>query len=286
MSLNQKAYVTHKLFLIIQVYSTTLPVNFIFLYVIIDSMTRLPKKLLGNIPATLLAGLAFLGLSTTAFLSFYTANGPQADMQIEPTNKTVPVGDYIDIQIIVKSSVPVNAFTGDIVFDSNMIEVVSINYNTSIADLWVTEPWYSKADNAIHFAGGTTKSNGFLGSGTLLSVRLKTKQIGVADVRLENTRILQHNGFGTDVVLAEQVDALFTSESLSTQTNVLPEANREQKYNIADILPSTDLNNDGKQTFADIGIFMLKLGSTETRYDFNQDGKVNTADLSIIINAP
>ncbi len=249
-------------------------------------MTTLPKKLLGNIPATLLAGLAFLGLSTTAFLSFYTANGPQADMRIESTNKTVPVGDYIDIQIIVKSSVPVNAFTGDIVFDSNMIEVVSIDYNTSIADLWVTEPWYSKADNAIHFAGGTTKSNGFLGSGTLLSVRLKTKQAGAARVALENTRILQHNGFGTDVVLAEQVDALFTSESLSTQTNVLPEANREQKYNIADILPSTDLNNDGKQTFADIGIFMLKLGSNETRYDFNQDGKVNIADLSIIINAP
>lgn len=244
------------------------------------------KQLLGSLPTTLMVGLAFLGLSTTALFSLYTSSETQANMQIEPATKAVKVGDYIDIQIVVTSKVPVNAFTGEIVFDSNMIEVVSIDYNTSIANLWVTEPWYNKAENTIQFAGGTTNPNGFIGSDTLLTARLKTKQAGVAGVRLENARILQHDGFGTDVVLPAQVDTLFTSESLATQTNVLAEAKREQKYNIANTLPSTDLNEDGKQTFADISIFMLKLGSNETRYDFNQDGKVNIADLSIIINAP
>jgi hypothetical protein len=83
-------------------------------------MTILIKKSLGGLPATLLMGLAFLGLSTTAFFSFNTPTGAQADMRIEPINKTVQTGDYIDIKIIVKSSVPVNAFTGDVVFDSNI----------------------------------------------------------------------------------------------------------------------------------------------------------------------
>ncbi len=248
-------------------------------------MTRFTHQTLGNLPTNLMVGLAFLGLSTTALFSLYTSIGTQADMRIEPATKAVKVGDFIDIQIVVTSSVPVNAFTGEIVFDSNIIEVVSIDYNTSIANLWVTEPWYNKAENTIQFAGGTTNPNGFIGSDTLLTARLKTKQEGVTGVRLENARILQHDGFGTDVVLPEQVDALFTSESLSTQTNVLPEVNREQKYNVANTLPATDLNADGEQTFTDISIFMLKLGSNETRYDFNQDGKVNIADLSIIIDA-
>lgn len=243
------------------------------------------KLSFGNIPAALMAGLAFIGFATTAFLSLYNEEGTEADMQIEPTNKTVAVGDFIDIKIVVKSNIPVNAFTGDVIFNNDVLEVVSIDYNTSIADLWVTEPWYSKADNTIYFAGGTTAKNGFIGTGTLLNIRLKTKQEGDASVALENARILQHNGIGTDAVLGEHVDALFTSETIASQTNVLIPEDRKQQYNVAKNLPSPDLNDDGKQTFADISIMMLKLGSKEARYDLNQDGKINIGDLSILIDS-
>ena len=49
--------------------------------------------------------------------------------------------------------------------------------------------------------------------------------------------------------------------------------------------PSTDLNNDGKQTFIDIGIFLQNMLHNDARYDFNQDGRVDARDMGILIDA-
>ena len=49
--------------------------------------------------------------------------------------------------------------------------------------------------------------------------------------------------------------------------------------------PSTDLNNDGRQTITDVSIFMLNMFGNNLRFDFNVDGVINATDMSIIMSA-
>jgi hypothetical protein len=71
---------------------------------------------------------------------------------------------------------------------------------------------------------------------------------------------------------------------LAQQTVATP-ASQASVVAISEEPPSTDINGDGKQTIADMSIFMLHIMGSDLRYDFNQDGKVNTSDLSILMSA-
>ena len=106
----------------------------------------------GNIlPITMIAS-AFIGFATFIGLMILPVSTTTvADMRIEPTNKTVVVDETFDVSIVVESRVPVNVFAGELLFDTNTLEVVSIDYNISIADLWAEEPWYSNGDGTLTF---------------------------------------------------------------------------------------------------------------------------------------
>ena len=100
--------------------------------------------------------LTVIGLLANSFGAF-----AQADMRTEADLRTRSVGEQFQVRLIVESSVPVNAFAGDLSFNRDVLEVSRIDYNTSIADLWVKEPWYSNGEGTINFAGGTTKPGFF-----------------------------------------------------------------------------------------------------------------------------
>ena len=238
-----------------------------------------------NIPAlhlltaSIIAGL--IGIS--GFLLGPTIIGPAANVRIEPTSGLAVVGETFVIQVIVTASVPVNVFKGLLVFDTEKLEVASIDYNTSIADLWAEEPWYSNGDGTINFIGGTTKAGGFIGEGSLLTVTFKTKQSGEAHVAMEEMRILQHDGLGTDITIEKPLDSIFaiSSDSLEAQT-VFETKLAGPTVSVVNEAPQTDLNGDGKQTIADTSIFMTDLLTQNNRSDFNEDGAVDLKDLSIL----
>jgi len=234
----------------------------------------------GNI--ALIISLLAAGAGLVAALVVALQGGHQASMTLSPSFGEVAIGETISISVNVAADLPVNAFTGDVVFDSAVFRVQKIDYNTSIANLWVTEPWYNKSDNTVYFAGGTTERSGFLGEGTLLTIELVAERAGFVKIGLENIRILQHDGFGTDAVVADAIDSKFTSEVLITQKSLTLRTPQDTWVAVANEAPSTDLNGDGKQNFADLSIFLLHLGGSNPRYDFNQDGKVNLGDLSIL----
>lgn len=232
---------------------------------------------------------ALVGAAILAFITLATLLVPQqteTGLSLSPQSATVDIGAVLPIDIVVTATEPVNAFTGDIIFNNEVFSVDRIEYNTSIAELWVTEPWYSKADNTVYFAGGTTKEGGFVGDGVLMTLYLKAERDGFVNVSLEHARILRHDGLGTDVPLPESIDALFTSEPKETVITEVASIDRNERwYRIGNATPSTDLNEDGKTGIRDLSIFMLNLGSTDTRYDLNQDGDVNLKDLSVLMNA-
>jgi hypothetical protein len=100
---------------------------------------------------------------------------------------------------------------------------------------------------------------------------------------INNPRILLHDGMGTDAELKPSIDALITVEN---EENLLQQNTDRMvaPITITQEPPDTDLNGDGKQSIADVSIFMIHLASQNMRSDLNGDGTVNTADLSLLLS--
>lgn len=209
----------------------------------------------------------------------------EASLSLNPEKLTASVATPIKLEVLISANTPINAFMGEVVFDTTLFTVEKIEYNTSLADLWVTEPWYSKADNTIYFAGGTTRAGGFLGKDNLLTIYLTSQNIGETVVTIKNARVLKHDGLGTDTVLAASIDSVisFLAENQSTITQETKDI--ATRVTIIPTPPTYDINNDGKVSLADIATFMLKLGGNDPRFDFNLDGSVSTTDLSLLLTA-
>lgn len=206
---------------------------------------------------------------------------PETSMTISPTNATGLVGSDIVVNVVVESVTPVNAFAGEIHFDSSKLEVASINYNNSIADLWAEEPWYKNGDGTIGFAGGSTRPGGFTGSDTIITVTFHTKEVGVSEVGITRAQILKHDGLGSEANITPQIDGLFTvtaepAPAISTKKQTT-------QVVIASAGIDLDFSNDGRQSLADVSVFLQHLLTGNLAGDITGDGRVSLADLSILL---
>ena len=234
------------------------------------------------------AGVIFATVSVITVLlnPTFDVAPSEANMYMQPSAGRVHLNNTFTVDVVVDAFVPVNVFTGDVRFDPLRVVVESINYNTSIADLWAELPWYENGDGTVHFAGGTTKPGGFQGTGSLITITFKTLGSGDTSLQLTEARVLKHNGLGTDAVLDESKDALFAIEENATTSQIVAEPPvTTTKLFVAENPPSTDLNGDGKQTLSDMSIFILNMLGNNPRYDFNLDGVVDGKDMQIIMNA-
>lgn len=236
----------------------------------------LPTPLMGAII------IAFMAVMSTVVLE--TINPEEARILIEPSTTLVPIDNTFTVSVIVESGSPTNVFAGEIDFDSSVLDVASISYNTSIADLWAEKPWYENGAGTINFAGGTTRPGGFTGKGELLTITFRAHAAGSGTLTLTDTHIFLHDGLGTEVPQQGAIDTIVQVQSSQKQTETPSIV--AVPYHIVDPvkLPSTDLNNDGKHSIADVSIFMLQLTSKNLRSDFNGDGKVDTRDLSQLLS--
>jgi hypothetical protein len=227
--------------------------------------------------ASIIAGIiGFGGLVITS------TGGDSVHMDIEPESALIKTGDKVIVSVMVESNVPVNAFSGLIRFDANLLKVDSIDYNTSIANLWTEKPWYSNGDGTINFTGGTTRG-GFIGKGNLIDVTFVATAKGEASIAIEGARIFKHDGLGTEVSLDPPINASLSVEDLIAREPVVLKMDVSgPTLSVVDELPDTDLNDDGRQTMADVSIFMVDFSQQNLRSDFNHDGQVTLKDLSIL----
>lgn len=229
--------------------------------------------------ASIIAGV----LGVSGFLMTPLVTDFSTNLKIEPEAGVVVKGETFTISLIVNSNQPVNAFQGLLKFDPEILSVESIDYNTSIANLWAEEPWYSNGAGTINFIGGTTKNGGFTGEGTLLEVTFLTKELGEASITLSEATILKHDGLGSKAPLEGPIDSLFIVSNQNQETTILLHTSLPGPLiSILTQLPQTDLSGDGKQTIADVSIFMSHIITQDGRSDFNQDGSVDLKDLSIL----
>jgi len=233
--------------------------------------------------------IRLLVLSVTALLIGYGSYmvgpallSPLTDIRLEPANGTVIAGSTFPITIVVSSQEPVNVFQGELVYDPAIIEIISIDYNTSIANLWAERPWYENGAGTLNFIGGTTVEGGFIGSGTLITVTFRSLAPGTAAIGMREARILKHDGLGTEAALGMPIDALFAIEAMAQDDIVIEKSALGPIVTILEKAPSTDLNGDGAQTIIDLSLFMSDLATQNSRSDFNLDGGVDLRDMSIL----
>jgi hypothetical protein len=206
---------------------------------------------------------------------------PEVSVSLEPSRGTILIGETFTVSLVVDSEVPTNVFKGVLQFDPNTLVVESIDYNTSIANLWAEAPWYSNGAGTINFIGGTTQNGGFVGTGTLITVTFKSTAVGEAKLHLSEVTIMKHDGIGNEVTLNKPIDALFavSAESLSRHTLLQDEVDGPDIH-VVRSTPHTDLNNDGTQTMADVSIFMSDFVTQNLRSDFSGDGQVDLDDVT------
>lgn len=244
---------------------------------------KYPQSIRGTIYPLILIASAVAGLVALSGALLSTPSSREATMNIEPSNLSVKPGETFTITVTVVSNLPVNAFAGKIVFDRTVLLVEKIDYNISIADLWAEEPWYNDGDGTLSFIGGTTHPGGFSGSGSLITVTFKALAPGNANMEFVDARILQHDGKGTEATLAAPIDTIFTV--VPAELSTVNPKNSIIDVQVQNPLHPTDLSGDGVTTVRDISIFMIHLATTNLRSDFNHDTKVNTTDLSILLDA-
>lgn len=114
----------------------------------------------------------------------------------------------------------INAITGELVYDQNILELVTISNANSIVPLWVESP-VSKIPGTVYFSG--VVPGGFGGQGKIISLIFKTKEgeRDVAkDVEIKTIEILRNDGLGTIVKTniispkRETIEALDISSSV------------------------------------------------------------------------
>lgn len=204
----------------------------------------------------------------------------EATLTLTPLELVVLKDAPVRLDVFLSARTPVNAFSGDIIFDTSHFTVKSISYNTELADLWVQKPWYSKADNIIHFAGGTTRPGGFTGNEQLITVELVAHHTGKSVVSIRDARVLKHDGLGSDASVAPSIDSVI--ESLERDPHTPRPQTGETQISVITLGEKRDVTGDGKVSFADAATLMLHLGSSDPTYDLNGDGTVSLPDLAII----
>lgn len=231
-------------------------------------------------PALLIITAAAVGV--TGWLAGAVALS-QFEMSLNSSTSVVTVGEPFTVSVDVLADEPTNVFSGTVQFDPTYFSVASIDYNTSLANIWAVEPWFSDGDGTVTFAGGTTKREGYIGSETLLTITFNPLQTGVSELGIEDVMILRHDGLGSKVEANTPLDVVFTIEPATlAEETVFRKSVTGPSMTILKERPNVDLNNDGKQSTADFSIFMLHLASQNLRSDFDKDGYVSLADLRIL----
>ncbi len=185
-----------------------------------------------------------------------------AVFSFSPSASQVRIGDTINVALLLTApDQSVNAMSGKIVIP-DALEVVAISTENSVNTLWMPrDPYFSADDHAIFFEGGLP-TPGFMGqNGKVISLSLRAKAAGQADLTLTDTQLLANDGQGSNVSVA-------TDTASFTVTTGVP----------------GDLNGDGKVTIADVSVLVSNWGIPKNKdADLNGDGVVDVKDLSTLL---
>ncbi len=164
-----------------------------------------------------------------AFYFFPVVALEAATLRINPNTGVYTVGKQFTVTVGLNTDgKSVNAADGQISFNSRELQVVQINRNNSIFNLWTEEPAYSNTAGTISFGGGSP--SGYKGtSGSIVSIVFRALGAGTPKLNFTSGSVLAADGLGTNI-LTSMSGATFTiaAETDSPAPEYIPPANTPQ----------------------------------------------------------
>ncbi len=196
-------------------------------------------------------------------------------VKLSPTKTAVVENEVFSIAVYANAHVPVNALDMTIKFDPKQVMVTAVDKGQSVLTIWAQEPLISNGE--VRFGGGTYK-RGFVGEHLIVTLNVKALQAGSTDFFIDSAQLLAGDGKGTPVKLE-------SSTSNTKKSFIIYNQNDDPSKisaNVAMII-SADLDGDGLVTLKDISAFLGAWYEGDSKYDFNNDYKMNFVDFSIIL---
>jgi len=157
------------------------------------------------------------------FSLFFSCKADAATLSVLPNNATVSVGNIISVRVVTNTQGDsINNVESTVQFPSDLLEVVSVNKDSSIFSLWVEEPKFSNSAGTVTFNGGVANP-GFNGSnGTLVSITFRAKKTGTASIIFSNSAIRKNDGLGTDITSGENSGTIQIGTPKKIEVPVVP----------------------------------------------------------------
>ncbi len=131
----------------------------------------------------------------------FVASAQSASLFFFPSSGSYSAGQNFVVYVKVNSGgIPgINAADGVIKFDPSILSVVGVSTQSSIFNLWTTQPTFSNSKGQITFSGGTPQA--YSGnSGTIFLITLKGLKAGSATLNFQSGSVLASDGKGTNVL--------------------------------------------------------------------------------------
>jgi hypothetical protein len=139
-------------------------------------------------------------LISSFFFSAGIAQTYAATLKLNPATGVYTVGNVFSDAVLVQTNgASVNASDGQITFNPKELQVVQVNRNNSIFNLWTEEPSFSNSAGTISFSGGSP--TGYKGaSGNIATITFKSLTAGTPKVNFKSGSILAADGLGTNIL--------------------------------------------------------------------------------------
>ncbi|MBU6447630.1 cohesin domain-containing protein [Patescibacteria group bacterium] len=143
----------------------------------------------------------FLVLLVFSFITFPNDAFASAGLYFSPASGNYSEGQSFTVNVYVSSPTQsMNASSGTIIFDQNVLQVVSVSKSGSIMSLWVANPSFNNTAGTIAYSG-IVLNPGFQGSnGLILAINFKTITPGQTNISFSNGTVLANDGQGTNIV--------------------------------------------------------------------------------------
>ncbi len=196
---------------------------------------------------------------------------------------TLTMGETAQIDIRINAPLPINAVGATVHFFPEILEVVGVSKELSFLDLWTEETAIKEEFGEVHFSGGTLTKGGISEVATVLTLTVRAKKPGRAELSFTDAEIFAHDGKGVPLDTERRSFVYTIVEPAVEELVVARPAARPTIETL--YIPSGDFNNDGTTSFADISILAIQLlASYNPRFDLDRDGTINLRDLSIIFS--
>jgi len=135
---------------------------------------------------------------------FFSHKINAASLSISPSSSTVSLNNIVTVKVLVDTGGKyINNAEATLQFPTDLLEVVSINKNSSVFSLWVEDPNFSNYTGKITFNGGVATPGYNGNSGSIASITFKAKKQGIASIIFTDGAVRENDGLGTDILISK-----------------------------------------------------------------------------------